>query len=173
MSEQDDANFTANLRAVREARGWSQIDLVNALMTHGVSINQSAVSRIEKGEREATAKELRALAQTFGVPLGAFWEAPAEFNTVIAWSKVAGEYDAAHAALSAAVARYLDAAKALESYLNSERAASTSGVRAGYDSLLQLSLWQHVSRYEEDWNREQRSKALSDPWKQGDEEPPF
>ena len=62
------------VKALREARGWSQTDLAQRVSEAGCSIHQTAISRIEKssakdGRRAIALDEAIAFAQAFDVPL--------------------------------------------------------------------------------------------------------
>ena len=53
------------IRALREARGMSQLELAEAL-----GLRQSAIALWETGKNEPTAFNIRRLADLFGVPPG-------------------------------------------------------------------------------------------------------
>lgn len=57
----------ANVRRVRAARGWSTYELAGKLAKAGRPIAPSAISKIERGERQVSTDELVTLAVAFGV----------------------------------------------------------------------------------------------------------
>lgn len=62
------ATVAANVRRLRdEVRGWSTYDLAGRLTKVGRPIAPSAVSKIERGERQVTVDDLLALAYVLGV----------------------------------------------------------------------------------------------------------
>ncbi|SER80239.1 Helix-turn-helix domain-containing protein [Pedococcus cremeus] len=64
----DEERFTANLRRLREAKGWSQNELATRMRGRGwESFRQTTVSRLEKGEQSVRIGEARALADLLGV----------------------------------------------------------------------------------------------------------
>lgn len=54
---------------LRKQLGWKQNDLLAKLQTNGIDINQSSLSDLEGQKREANDRELKALAQIFGVTI--------------------------------------------------------------------------------------------------------
>lgn len=54
---------------LREERGMKQKDLLAQLQTKGVDIGDSGISMLEGQHREANDRELKALAQIFGVTI--------------------------------------------------------------------------------------------------------
>jgi transcriptional regulator with XRE-family HTH domain len=64
----DEERFTANLRRLREAKGWSQNELATQMRRKGWgSFRQTTISRLEKGEQSVRIGEARALASLLGV----------------------------------------------------------------------------------------------------------
>ena len=53
-----------NIRAIREARGMTQVALAEA-----IGATKSTLSKIERGARNVTVDELRALAEAFGTSM--------------------------------------------------------------------------------------------------------
>lgn len=103
------------MKAAREAKGWSQSALANAL--GGSGLNQSAISRIESGERAVRLSEARAIARVFGTNVDALSGTPAAFEKVLRWNALSGEYDSALRTLEEATDRYERAREALSEYL--------------------------------------------------------
>lgn len=62
-------SFGRNVRAARERKGWSQRELASALQKHGLKLDPSAVTRIERGAREAKLREAVAIAECLSVDL--------------------------------------------------------------------------------------------------------
>ena len=56
-----------NVKALREAKGWSQKRLSEKLEEHAVYICRGSVSRIESGERTISDIEIAGLAAVFGI----------------------------------------------------------------------------------------------------------
>lgn len=54
---------------LRKQAGWKQTDLLAKLQTRGVDINQSSLSDLEGQKREVRGRELKALAEIFGVTM--------------------------------------------------------------------------------------------------------
>jgi putative transcriptional regulator len=52
------------IRQLREARGWTQLELANAL-----KVTPATVYNWERGRYEPSASKLRSIAQTFGVSM--------------------------------------------------------------------------------------------------------
>ncbi|MFF0770920.1 helix-turn-helix domain-containing protein [Nonomuraea wenchangensis] len=61
--------FAANMRAVRQQRGWSQHELGTRLVEAGMSLHQSTIARIESGQRPVRLNEAVAMARALGVGL--------------------------------------------------------------------------------------------------------
>ncbi|MFD3698500.1 helix-turn-helix domain-containing protein [Streptomyces sp. NPDC058646] len=57
----------ANVRRVREVRGWSTYDLSRLLKEAGRPIAPSAIAKVERGERRVDVGDLTALAAVLGV----------------------------------------------------------------------------------------------------------
>ncbi len=55
--------------ALRKARTLTQQDLLTQMQTRGCDIGQSSLSDLEGQKRAATDRELRVLAEIFGVPM--------------------------------------------------------------------------------------------------------
>ncbi|NED31963.1 helix-turn-helix transcriptional regulator [Streptomyces sp. SID8499] len=72
----------ANVRRIREARGWSTYDLARVLESAGRPIAPSAIAKVERAERRVDAGDLTALAAALKVNPSAlllpFTDSPAE-----------------------------------------------------------------------------------------------
>lgn len=120
MTEADEY-FTLNLKAAREARGWTQSQLAEALVERGIVINQTAISRIEKGDREVRLAEARALAAIFNTTVDALSGSPEKFSSVIEWNRLTGNLKDSERDLRSAAFRYEQARLALRNYLEVSR----------------------------------------------------
>ena len=68
--EYGDANCIGQtVRRLRQERGMKQKELLARLQTAGIEIGESGISMLEGQHREANDRELRALAEIFGVPI--------------------------------------------------------------------------------------------------------
>ncbi|WP_347332737.1 helix-turn-helix domain-containing protein [Marinimicrobium locisalis] len=57
------------LKIARVRKGMSQMDLVVALEEHGVRLNQSAIGKVERGERNLYVHQLVALVHVLEISL--------------------------------------------------------------------------------------------------------
>lgn len=112
-SDQQRANLVANVKAARTMRGWSQADLVNRLNELDADTNQSAISRLEKGEREPRFSELTALLDLFGVTLDALTGDPEAFLNMAGWAKARASYLGARTRIRSGCVDYEEAAQQL------------------------------------------------------------
>lgn len=72
-----DRNFAANVKAQREAIGYSKAELVRRLSALGWgSAHQTTLTRIEEGERPARLGEARLIARALRVPLHTLMRTP-------------------------------------------------------------------------------------------------
>lgn len=77
------AVVAAQVRARREANGWTQDDMAVQLRVVGLMWGQSALSRFERGDREPTVSELLLLAAALDVTPGELLMAPKEKTHVL------------------------------------------------------------------------------------------
>jgi transcriptional regulator with XRE-family HTH domain len=72
--ETSEARFGARVRQAREDRGWSQEALARHLRdtAAGVDLHQSAIARLERGERAIRFNEAAALAKVLNIDLRPF-----------------------------------------------------------------------------------------------------
>lgn len=102
-----DRNFVTNLTAARRARGWTQAVLADELsQVHGEPFNQSAISRIEKGERPVRLGEARAIAEVFETTVDELSGPPEAFAPVIERNRRLGDFASALIELITAAKRY-------------------------------------------------------------------
>jgi transcriptional regulator with XRE-family HTH domain len=59
--------FGKTIKAMREARGWTQTDLATKLGTLGFEYHQTTIGKLESGARPLRIGELFAMAAVFGV----------------------------------------------------------------------------------------------------------
>jgi len=72
----EERHFAAAVRSTREARGWSQTELLARLRRLGIeSLNQTALSRIENGTRPVRMIEAQALSRIFDKPVASMLNA--------------------------------------------------------------------------------------------------
>jgi transcriptional regulator with XRE-family HTH domain len=64
-----EATFGQSIRILRQARGWSQGDLAEAMRSSGFDWQQSTASKTEQATRPVRLNEAAALAALFRVPL--------------------------------------------------------------------------------------------------------
>ncbi|MCZ4535555.1 helix-turn-helix transcriptional regulator [Gordonia terrae] len=63
-------SFGETVAAHRKKLGWKQADLIAALAERGVILDSSAITRIEKGEREPRLTEALTLSEVLEFPIG-------------------------------------------------------------------------------------------------------
>lgn len=64
-----DRRFGENVAEARKSKGWSQRRLAEELEVHGVKLDPSAVTRIERGARETKLREAVAMSAALGLEL--------------------------------------------------------------------------------------------------------
>ena len=75
--EPADQRLAANLRTLRERKGWSQSALAQAMTERGIPWHQQTVTRIEAGQQQVRFGELMALAAVLETSLDRFtWTSP-------------------------------------------------------------------------------------------------
>jgi transcriptional regulator with XRE-family HTH domain len=68
---EEEANFIAAVKRIREEQGWSQGELAKRMSDSGWDgFHQTTISRIEKGERPVRLGEARGLAKALGALVG-------------------------------------------------------------------------------------------------------
>lgn len=65
-----------NIAGARELLGWDQNDLAAEIASRGTLMSARTLGRIERGEREARAGEVAAIAEVLGVPVSWFYTGP-------------------------------------------------------------------------------------------------
>jgi transcriptional regulator with XRE-family HTH domain len=71
VSEQAETEFRKIFRRERDSRNWSQAHVAKLLADKGLAVYPSTVAKIEAGERAVRIDEIAALADIFGVSVGA------------------------------------------------------------------------------------------------------
>lgn len=68
MQQTSEQTFARRVRELREQREWSQTLLAaNLALSHGIKLDGTAITRIEKGARSIRLDEAVALAKVFGM----------------------------------------------------------------------------------------------------------
>lgn len=62
------------IKELREFRGFSQIELAKALSDKGISVSRETISKMETGNRNITALEIKALSDILDVETDFFFE---------------------------------------------------------------------------------------------------
>lgn len=155
-------NIAANVKTAREARGWSQRDLAKELTRRGATINQAALSRLEKGEREARFAEVKELAQVFGVSMEALDVDPEEFASTVEWTATRGTFSDARRELRKAADQYERAAHSLLRYLRDRKPDIPDDV----EEVLKRQAGQSCAGVALEQYRETVASFSADPWDQ-------
>lgn len=80
---EEEANFIAAVKRIREELGWSQGELAKRMSDSGwEGFHQTTISRIEKGERPVRLGEARGLAKVLGGLVGHMMLPPEEGKTL-------------------------------------------------------------------------------------------
>lgn len=80
---EEEANFIAAVKRIREEQGWSQGELARRMAESGwEGFHQTTISRIEKGERPVRLGEARGLAKALGALVGQMILPPDESKTL-------------------------------------------------------------------------------------------
>lgn len=108
------SNVAANVAYAREVWGLSQRGLVEELEKQGgVTMSQTAIARIERGDRDLRVSELLALAKVFYTEPDAFMWEPDRFAKALESKSVISRWNKASMDLAASVSEFEDARKAL------------------------------------------------------------
>ncbi len=62
------------IKAVREARGLSQVEVVERLTKHDINMSRETLSKIENGNRTVSAMELNALCKVLNIDINILFE---------------------------------------------------------------------------------------------------
>ncbi|WP_405057077.1 helix-turn-helix domain-containing protein [Kribbella sp. NBC_01505] len=66
---QSEMTFARRVKQYRQTKRWTQLGLADQLRLRGVSLDQAAVARIEKGQRRVLLIEALCLSQALGCPI--------------------------------------------------------------------------------------------------------
>lgn len=69
MTENKSQTVGRNVKRLRTARRWSQVDLARELGKNGLAMHQTTIAKLEAGKRPTTANEVATLAWVFRVGL--------------------------------------------------------------------------------------------------------
>lgn len=72
MSE--DIPIRLKIKAIREARGLSQIEVVERLAEKGINMSRETLSKIENGNRTVSAVELNAICKVLNIDINILFE---------------------------------------------------------------------------------------------------
>jgi transcriptional regulator with XRE-family HTH domain len=72
MSE--DIPIRLKIKAIREARGLSQIEVVERLAEKGINMSRETLSKIENGNRTVSAMELNAICKVLNIDINILFE---------------------------------------------------------------------------------------------------
>ncbi len=72
MSE--DIPIGLKIKAIREARGLSQIEVVERLAEKGINMSRETLSKIENGNRTVSAMELNAICKVLNIDINILFE---------------------------------------------------------------------------------------------------
>ena len=85
MSE--DIPIGLKIKAIREARGLSQIEVVERLAGKGINMSRETLSKIENGNRTISAVELNALCKVLNIDINILFEEDEDDDLVTLFRK--------------------------------------------------------------------------------------
>ena len=85
MSE--DIPIRLKIKAIREARGLSQIEVVERLAEKGINMSRETLSKIENGNRTISAVELNALCKVLNIDINILFEEDEDDDLVTLFRK--------------------------------------------------------------------------------------
>lgn len=133
----EDARFAANVKRLRESKGWSQGELARRMVAAGrTGFHQTTISRIEKGERPVRISEAIGLAEVFDTSVSNMVQPPAEWAIV---GKLGGEIrwtSSASTELGDAAIRFLEAQTLLRGVLKEAEGLVAEGLESKKIELL-------------------------------------
>ena len=111
----EERHFAAAVRSTREARGWSQAELLSRLRRLGIeSLNQTALSRIENGTRPVRMIEAQALSRIFDKPVASMLNSDSREAQLSKIADSHAEARKAYVALKAAAEGFARATRRME-----------------------------------------------------------
>jgi transcriptional regulator with XRE-family HTH domain len=75
------------IKAIREARGLSQIEVVERLAEKGINMSRETLSKIENGNRTVSAVELNALCKVLNIDINILFEEDEDDDLVTLFRK--------------------------------------------------------------------------------------
>ncbi|MCG1013147.1 helix-turn-helix transcriptional regulator [Tepidanaerobacter sp. GT38] len=69
-----DISIGLKIKAIREARGLSQIEVVERLAEKGINMSRETLSKIENGNRTVSAMELNAICKVLNIDINILFE---------------------------------------------------------------------------------------------------
>ncbi|QSQ08239.1 hypothetical protein H0A61_00559 [Koleobacter methoxysyntrophicus] len=75
------------IKAIREARGLSQIEVVERLTEKGINMSRETLSKIENGNRTVSAVELNALCKVLNIDINILFEEDEDDDLVTLFRK--------------------------------------------------------------------------------------
>lgn len=85
MSE--DIPIRLKIKAIREARGLSQIEVVERLAEKGINMSRETLSKIENGNRTVSAMELNAICKVLNIDINILFEEDEDDDLVTLFRK--------------------------------------------------------------------------------------
>ena len=85
MSE--DIPIRLKIKAIREARGLSQIEVVERLAEKGINMSRETLSKIENGNRTVSALELNAICKVLNIDINILFEEDEDDDLVTLFRK--------------------------------------------------------------------------------------
>lgn len=85
MSE--DIPIGLKIKAIREARGLSQIEVVERLAEKGINMSRETLSKIENGNRTVSAMELNAICKVLNIDINILFEEDEDDDLVTLFRK--------------------------------------------------------------------------------------
>ena len=155
--------FGANLRAVRDHRGMGQRELAARMAERRFPWHQNTVTRVEKGDRDISFREVQALAWILGVTTDRFTWAGPEATAVTLMSGVNGRLRGAWREVADAAARLHAARSAAEKsvadYQDSEYERVRNAARGLREEVESATLEGALAEAEELWRRTARGES--------------
>lgn len=158
--ESADQQLGANLRSLRELKGWSQAKLADAMTARGIPWHQQTVGRVESGQQQVRFAELKALAAEFGTTLDRFAWTSREAHAAAFVHEAGKQVRVSAVAVADAVAGLLASLAAAEQALASTApAAACPRVQEAHKDLAgQMDLYSVAGAVEEGRRRYEERK---------------
>ena len=82
-----DISIGLEIKAIREARGLSQIEVVERLAEKGINMSRETLSKIENGNRTVSAVELNAICKVLNIDINILFEEDEDDDLVTLFRK--------------------------------------------------------------------------------------